>query len=44
MAEEFGWKQHEAKVCADWILDTFDLAPKDTLGAFKAEIARLARG
>ncbi len=28
---------------ADWLADTFDLAPKGSLVAFKAEIARLAR-
>lgn len=33
-----------ARACADWILDHFDLAPKDSLAAFKGEIVRLAKG
>lgn len=33
-----------ARQCADWVIDRFDLAPKDSLTAFKGEIARLAKG
>ncbi len=29
--------------CAAWIYEYFDLAPKDSLKAFKAEVTRLAR-
>lgn len=29
---------------ADRVLNTFDLAPKDSLGAFKSIIARLVKG
>ena len=33
----------QAHAIAAWIADTFDLAPKGSLVAFKREIARLAR-
>ena len=36
--------EHDAKRVADWINDHYDLAPKDSLVAFKDAIAALARG
>ena len=37
-------KPEDARKCADWVIDHFDLAPKDSLVALKGEIARLAKG
>ena len=31
-----------ARQCANYVLDHFDLAPKDSITAFKTEIARMA--
>lgn len=36
-------RERIAENVAAWIAETFDLAPKGSLVAFKAEIARLAR-
>lgn len=36
-------RERIAEHVATWIAETFDLAPKGSLVAFKAEIARLAR-
>lgn len=39
-----GLNETDAKKCASWIHEYFDLAPKGSLVQFKADIARLARG
>ena len=39
----WGLQAPQAEAVAKYVLDTFDLAPKGTLGPLKAEIARLAR-
>lgn len=36
-------EEQHAKQCAEWLYEYFDFAPKGSLKAFKAEIARLAR-
>lgn len=33
-----------ARTVANWIIDSFDLAPHGSLSAFKGEVAKLARG
>lgn len=40
----YGIGKPQALAVADWILETFDLAPHGSLTAFKSEVARLARG
>jgi len=39
-----GLSEADAKRCADWVFEYFDLAPKGSLVQLKADIARLARG
>ena len=39
-----GLSEEDAKTCAAWMHEYFDLAPKGSLVQFKADVARLARG
>jgi hypothetical protein len=41
--EDVGLDRGDALKVAQWIKLNFDLAPKGSLGVFKAEVARLAR-
>jgi hypothetical protein len=38
-----GLSEADAKTCAAWVFEYFDLAPKGTLVELKAAIAKLAR-
>ena len=43
MVDDLGCEPDEAAKYAAWIREHFDLAPKGSLGVFKAEVTRLAR-
>lgn len=43
MSKALSCSVYEARAYADWVLEHFDLAEKDTLVPFKRSIARLAR-
>ena len=38
-----GCDAETSRKCADWLLDTFDFAPKGSLDQFKVDIARMAK-
>lgn len=44
MIEAGACDKKDARKCAKWIRESFDLAPAGALTEFKREIARLARG
>lgn len=43
IVEDTGLDKRSARTAADWFIDHLDAAPKGSLGALKAAIAKLAR-
>jgi hypothetical protein len=43
LVRETGVTDDQAKKCASWVFEYFELAPRGSLTQFKAEIARVAK-